>query len=142
MPQGTKSVSGQVFDTIPEGRDRLSRQDDTIAAWSLGRGGSIHFVPDDGDEAGQGITSFRMEGLNLRRSSDISKSLGTLISIDGASIVTLYNGPAIMNKALTLGSSGLFSSSQQNWIVRGILLASSNCCFLDYIVVYNSVLNS
>lgn len=64
-----------------------------------------------------------MEGLNLRRSSDISKSLGTLISIAGASIVTLYNGPAIMNKALTLGSSGLSSSSQQNWIVGGILLA-------------------
>lgn len=37
---------------MPEGRDRLSRHDDTIAAWRLGRGGSIPFVLDD--EEGQG----------------------------------------------------------------------------------------
>lgn len=67
----------------------------------------------------------RMEGLNLRRSSDISKSLGTLVSIAGASVVTLYKGPAIMNKAMTLGSSGLVFSSQENWILGGILLATA-----------------
>ncbi|KAK4402820.1 WAT1-related protein [Sesamum angolense] len=66
---------------------------------------------------------FRMEGLNLRRTSDLSKSLGTLVSIAGASIVTLYKGPAIMNKTLTLGSSALFSPSQQNWVLGGVLLA-------------------
>ncbi|KAL0357954.1 UNVERIFIED_CONTAM: WAT1-related protein [Sesamum calycinum] len=66
---------------------------------------------------------FRMEGLNLRRTSDLSKSLGTLVSIAGASIVTLYKGPAIMNKTLTLGSSVLFSPSQQNWVLGGVLLA-------------------
>ncbi|KAL0305046.1 UNVERIFIED_CONTAM: WAT1-related protein [Sesamum angustifolium] len=64
-----------------------------------------------------------MEGLNLRRTSDLSKSLGTLVSIVGASIVTLYKGPAIMNKTLTLGSSVLFSPSQQNWVLGGVLLA-------------------
>lgn len=66
---------------------------------------------------------FRMEGLNLRRTSDLSKSLGTLVSIAGASIVTLYKGPAIMNKTLTLGSSALFTPSQQNWVLGGMLLA-------------------
>ncbi|KAK4429861.1 WAT1-related protein [Sesamum alatum] len=66
---------------------------------------------------------FRMEGLNLRRTSDIYKSLGTLVSIAGASIVTLYKGPALMNETLTLGSSALFSPSQQNWVLGGILLA-------------------
>lgn len=68
---------------------------------------------------------FRMEGMNLRRSSDVSKSLGTLVSIAGASVVTFYRGPAIMNKAMTLGSSGLLFSSQQNWILGGILLATA-----------------
>ncbi|KAL8518975.1 hypothetical protein ACS0TY_010069 [Phlomoides rotata] len=83
---------------------------------------------------------FRMEGLNLRRSSDISKSLGTLISIAGASIVTLYNGPAIMNKALTLGSSGLFLSSQQNWIAGGILLATAAFSTAAWSIVQTSIL--
>lgn len=55
--------------------------------------------------------TFRMEGMNLRRSSDVSKSLGTLVSIAGASVVTFCRGPAIMNKAMTLGSSGLLFSS-------------------------------
>ncbi|KAL7091618.1 hypothetical protein ACP275_12G116900 [Erythranthe tilingii] len=66
---------------------------------------------------------FRMERLNLRKSSGISKSLGTIISILGASIVTLYKGPAIMNKALTLNSSAIISSPDQNWVLGGILLA-------------------
>lgn len=66
-----------------------------------------------------------MEGLNLRRSSDIAKVLGTLVSIAGATVVTLYNGPAIMNKPTTLSSSGLLFSSQENWILGGILLATA-----------------
>lgn len=60
-----------------------------------------------------------MEGLNLRRSSDVSKSVGTLASIAGASIVTFYKGPPIMNKAV------LLFSSQQNWILGAALLAAA-----------------
>ncbi|CAA0833698.1 WAT1-related protein [Striga hermonthica] len=64
---------------------------------------------------------FRMEKFSLRKSSCISMILGTIISIFGASIVTLYKGPAIVNKISTLSSS----SSQQNWVLGGILLASA-----------------
>lgn len=66
-----------------------------------------------------------MEELNLKRSSSIAKSLGTIISIVGASIVTLYKGPAILNKAITLNSSALLQLPEQNWVLGGILLATA-----------------
>ncbi|KAI3467494.1 hypothetical protein Pfo_024157 [Paulownia fortunei] len=83
---------------------------------------------------------FRMEGFNWRRSSDLSKSLGTLVSISGASIVTLYKGPAIINKALTLDSTALLSSSQQNWILGGILLAIAAFSTAAWSIVQTSIL--
>ncbi|KAK6139248.1 hypothetical protein DH2020_027003 [Rehmannia glutinosa] len=83
---------------------------------------------------------FRMEGFSLKRSSDLSKSLGTIISICGASIVTLYKGPAIINKALTLNSSELLSSSQQNWVLGGILLAIAAFSTASWSIVQTSIL--
>ncbi|KAG8366181.1 hypothetical protein BUALT_Bualt17G0049900 [Buddleja alternifolia] len=83
---------------------------------------------------------FRMEGLNLRKSSGISKSLGTLVSIAGASIVTLYKGPAIMNKTLNLSSSALVSPSHQNWILGGILLAIAAFSTAAWSIVQTSIL--
>lgn len=44
---------------MPEGRDRLSREDDIMGAW---RGGSIPFILEDGYEEGQGISPFRWRG--------------------------------------------------------------------------------
>ncbi|KAI3467493.1 hypothetical protein Pfo_024156 [Paulownia fortunei] len=67
---------------------------------------------------------FRMEELNWRRLSSISKAVGTVVSIVGAFIVTFYNGPAILNKPLNSGSPAqLYLSSQWNWILGGFLLA-------------------
>ncbi|PIN09880.1 Glucose-6-phosphate/phosphate and phosphoenolpyruvate/phosphate antiporter [Handroanthus impetiginosus] len=72
---------------------------------------------------------FRLEELNWRRLSSICKSVGTVVSIAGAFIVTFYNGPAILNKPLNSESHvQLNLSSQQNWILGGFLLAFS--CFL------------
>ncbi|GER54836.1 nodulin MtN21 /EamA-like transporter family protein [Striga asiatica] len=80
---------------------------------------------------------FRMEKFSLRKSSCISKLLGTIISIFGASIVTLYKGPAIINKILlTLNSS----SSQQNWVVGGILLASAAFSTASWSIVQTWIL--
>ncbi|PIN09882.1 Permease of the drug/metabolite transporter (DMT) superfamily [Handroanthus impetiginosus] len=83
---------------------------------------------------------FRMEGLNLKRLSDISKILGTLVSIVGASIVTLYKGPAIMKKALTLGSSQVLSPLQQNWVLGGILLTIAAFSTAAWSIVQTSIL--
>ncbi|KAL6562614.1 hypothetical protein OROGR_003621 [Orobanche gracilis] len=59
---------------------------------------------------------FGMEVVNFRRSSTLAKSLGTVVSISGALIVTFYKGPAILNTPLTSRSSTqLHLPPNQNW---------------------------
>ncbi|XP_047963358.1 WAT1-related protein At3g28050-like isoform X2 [Salvia hispanica] len=68
---------------------------------------------------------FRLEKVDFRRLSTMAKSLGTVVSISGAFVVTFYNGPAILNTPLTSGSlTHLSLSSTQNWVLGGFLLAS------------------
>ncbi|KAF6159881.1 hypothetical protein GIB67_032965 [Kingdonia uniflora] len=61
---------------------------------------------------------FRMERLNLRHSSSRAKSLGTVVSISGAFIVTLYKGPPVI-----IYSHHLIFLPQPNWVLGGTLLA-------------------
>ncbi|CAN8255466.1 unnamed protein product [Cochlearia groenlandica] len=65
---------------------------------------------------------FRMEKVSLRKESSIAKVLGTIMSIIGALVVTLYHGPMLM------------SSSHSDWVFGGCLLA------LQYILVSISYL--
>ncbi|XP_042053324.1 WAT1-related protein At3g28050-like isoform X2 [Salvia splendens] len=68
---------------------------------------------------------FRLEEVDFRRLSTVAKSLGTVVSISGAFVVTFYNGPAILNTPLTSSSlTHLALSSTQNWALGGFLLAS------------------
>ncbi|XP_022891530.1 WAT1-related protein At5g40240-like [Olea europaea var. sylvestris] len=83
---------------------------------------------------------FRMEGLNCKRSSDVAKSAGTVISIVGASVVTFYKGPAIINKLQTLHSPIPLLSSQQNWILGGILLAMAALSTASWCILQSSIL--
>ncbi|KAL2559685.1 WAT1-related protein [Forsythia ovata] len=83
---------------------------------------------------------FRMEGLNWRRSSDIAKSAGTVISIAGASVVTFYKGPAIINKLHTLNSPILHSSSQQNWVLGGLFLTVAALSTASWCILQSSIL--
>ncbi|KAL3512907.1 hypothetical protein ACH5RR_025624 [Cinchona calisaya] len=81
---------------------------------------------------------FRMEKLNLRSSTSQIKILGTLVSITGALIVTLYKGPPIGSFAVKSFSPS-FKSSQQfsmpfsyvlatrnNWLVGGLFFAAAS----------------
>ncbi|PIA40431.1 hypothetical protein AQUCO_02500258v1 [Aquilegia coerulea] len=72
---------------------------------------------------------FRLEILDMKRSSSQAKSLGTMVSISGAFIVTLYKGPPIIIiPSHSDVPSQLLLSSQSNWIIGGLLLAVT--CFL------------
>ncbi|XP_010450716.1 PREDICTED: WAT1-related protein At5g40210 isoform X1 [Camelina sativa] len=64
---------------------------------------------------------FRMEKISLKKKSSIAKVLGTIVSIIGALVVTLYHGPKLM-------------SSHSDWVIGGGLLA------LQYILVSVSYL--
>ncbi|KAF9666298.1 hypothetical protein SADUNF_Sadunf16G0215100 [Salix dunnii] len=74
---------------------------------------------------------FRMESVALGRTSSQAKLLGTILSIGGAFIVTLYKGPPLIissNSSITLHQH-LHSTKNTNWIVGGIFLTA------EYILV-------
>nr|GMD16997.1 WAT1-related protein At5g40240-like [Ipomoea batatas] len=64
----------------------------------------------------------RMETVNWRSSSSHAKTIGTLVSIAGAFVLTFYNGPPILNKPSSLPTL-LFLFTQQSWILGAFLLA-------------------
>ncbi|KAG2714485.1 hypothetical protein I3760_03G028900 [Carya illinoinensis] len=62
---------------------------------------------------------FRMEQLALRRSSTLAKVAGTVVSISGALVVVLYEGPTLITISSQLPSLSLpfiLGSSQTNWV--------------------------
>lgn len=74
---------------------------------------------------------FRMEKVAIKSLSSQAKVVGTIVSISGAFIVTLYIGPPII---IALRSSNslhqtLKSSSDQSWAIGGLLLTA------EYILV-------
>lgn len=84
---------------------------------------------------------FRLEKVNFRRLSTTAKSLGTVVSISGALIITFYNGPAILKKPLTSGSlTHLYLSSTQNWVLGGFLLASASLATASWCILQAFIL--
>ena len=86
----------------------------------------------------------RMESVALGRTSSQAKLLGTILSIGGAFIVTLYKGPPLIissNSSIKLHQH-LHSTKNSNWIVGGIFLTAEYILVpLWYILqVYNTVL--
>ncbi|MBA0872745.1 hypothetical protein Goshw_019750 [Gossypium schwendimanii] len=83
---------------------------------------------------------FRIEKLAWKRTSSQAKVIGTIISITGAFVVTLYKGPAIVIASTPSSSlqqhlnpsNRLFvglNSSNTNWVIGGIFLTA------EYILV-------
>ncbi|XP_021682041.2 WAT1-related protein At3g28050 [Hevea brasiliensis] len=73
---------------------------------------------------------FRMERVAMKRRSSQAKVLGTIISIAGAFVVTLYKGPPIIiasSPSISLDQS--LQSPHPNWILGGIFLTA------EYILV-------
>ncbi|KAJ1376043.1 Tetratricopeptide-like helical domain superfamily [Sesbania bispinosa] len=67
--------------------------------------------------------AFRMEQLDWNSSSSLAKSLGTVVSIDGAFILTLYKGHALLMGLSPENSSQQSVSSQNsNWILGELFL--------------------
>uniref|UniRef100_M0ZY75 Auxin-induced protein 5NG4 n=1 Tax=Solanum tuberosum TaxID=4113 RepID=M0ZY75_SOLTU len=74
--------------------------------------------------------TFRMEVINWKSWSSYAKVFGTFVLIGGAFVLTFYKGPPIINQHLT----STFSS-QQNWILGGVILAcESMSASLWYII--------
>ncbi|PQM32900.1 WAT1-related protein [Prunus yedoensis var. nudiflora] len=78
---------------------------------------------------------FRMESAALRSSSSQAKILGTIVSLAGAFVVTLYKGPPIVfanqSPSISLHQPLLNSTTptNSNWVLGGLLLTA------EYILV-------
>ncbi|KAL5552942.1 hypothetical protein UlMin_040343 [Ulmus minor] len=87
---------------------------------------------------------FRMEKLNLRKSSSQAKSVGTVVSIAGAFIMTFYQGPPVIKAAIyhlgfTKTKPFLFIS-QSHWILGGFLLAAESFAASLWFIIQASIL--
>jgi hypothetical protein len=90
--------------------------------------------------------SKRMEKLALRSSSTQAKIMGTIVSISGALVIVLYEGPKIIStssQTLSLSHHFPLGSSITNRVIGGLLLAVENLLFaMWYIVQVLSLVNS
>ncbi|XP_054795287.1 WAT1-related protein At3g28050-like isoform X3 [Prosopis cineraria] len=79
----------------------------------------------------------RMENLDLKLRSSQAKSIGTVVSITGALIVTLYKGLPITPEPLQEKPlmSWVLLSQKSNWLLGGFLLSISSFCLSLLIVV-------
>nr|GMC59386.1 WAT1-related protein At5g40240-like isoform X1 [Ipomoea batatas] len=72
---------------------------------------------------------FRMERLNLREITSQAKSLGTVVAITGAMVMTLYQGPTLFGSTDSESTQPNLESTQQsllsqnsNWVLGGSLI--------------------
>ncbi|KAD3641048.1 hypothetical protein R6Q59_003704 [Mikania micrantha] len=72
---------------------------------------------------------FRMETLTFSKKSSRAKLLGTIVSVTGAFVVTLYRGPKLIWASSSTSTSVSLTSSQSNWALGGLFLTS------EYILV-------
>ncbi|XP_015971575.1 WAT1-related protein At4g15540 isoform X1 [Arachis duranensis] len=68
---------------------------------------------------------FRMEKATLKSSSTQAKIIGSIVSIIGALVVTLYKGPIVLSASASSSSLLSSSSSQGDWVLGAFLLAAS-----------------
>lgn len=77
-----------------------------------------------------------MEKLDFRLRSSLAKSIGTMVSIAGALMVTLYKGLPIAFAASPHNlHHELHASVQSNWLIGVLLLAAACFCFALLLIV-------
>ncbi|KAJ7944220.1 WAT1-related protein [Quillaja saponaria] len=86
----------------------------------------------------------RFEQVHFARKDGIAKVLGTLASVAGASVITLYKGPTIYSSNLALHQMQLVYSlgdaTGKNWTLGCIYLIGHCLCWAAWIVSQASVL--
>uniref|UniRef100_A0A7N0UB57 WAT1-related protein n=1 Tax=Kalanchoe fedtschenkoi TaxID=63787 RepID=A0A7N0UB57_KALFE len=84
---------------------------------------------------------FSMERLDTRSSYTLAKSVGTIVSIIGAFVVTLYKGPPILGSHSPSNLSGEFLVTQQsNWVLGGCLLVVDCIMAASWLILQASIL--
>ena len=79
----------------------------------------------------------RMEKLELKSSKSQIKILGTLVSISGALVMTLYKGPLILSppaQPQSQPSPSAMLTTPNNWIIGGLFVATAALCLSANII--------
>ena len=76
-----------------------------------------------------------MERLDWKSYSSIAKSLGTVVSIAGAFVATLYKGPTLLTTELSPANSSKLFSQESNFMLGGLFLAADCVMASAYIIV-------
>ncbi|GMI98179.1 Usually multiple acids move in and out Transporters 41 [Hibiscus trionum] len=92
---------------------------------------------------------FRMEKVVWNSSSSKAKVMGTIISITGAFVVTLYKGPAIfkaskpsmsLHQPLNLPRTDLVSGANLNWVIGGAFLTAQYILIPLWLIVLTQIM--
>ncbi|KAL8150209.1 hypothetical protein V2J09_020017 [Rumex salicifolius] len=84
---------------------------------------------------------FRMERVYWRSPMFLAKTVGTLVSVAGALIVTLYQGPPILNSPSPIVSLHYNLLTQQTkWIIGGLLLIADCVMASSWLILQAYVL--
>lgn len=83
---------------------------------------------------------FRMEKVGYTTST-AAKSAGTVVSIAGAFILTLYRGPQILKTSMSKSHFQYLHTNQTNWVIGGLLLTVDCVASSAYIIVQAIILN-
>ncbi|XP_028757571.1 WAT1-related protein At4g08300-like [Neltuma alba] len=87
---------------------------------------------------------FRLEKLNLRKIPSIAKVVGTVITVSGAMVMTLYKGSELhITKGSAASShqeSSTTSPSQQHWVLGTLMLIASCGGWASFFIVQSFTL--
>lgn len=83
---------------------------------------------------------FRMEEVHCRSSSTLAKSIGTLVSIAGALIVTLYNGPPLLKNPVHPNISQRILMVQETNLITGGVLLIIDCLASSAFIIAQALL--
>lgn len=70
-----------------------------------------------------------MEKFNCRSSTTLTKSIGTVVSIAGAIVATLYKGPSLLGN-----STHLLTAASSAWLVGALLLTLDSAAAALFII--------
>lgn len=65
---------------------------------------------------------FRLERANLKSSGTQAKLVGTMVSVIGAFVVTLYQGPQLLKRPSASSLSQIMTTPPEAWVIGGLLL--------------------
>ncbi|KAL5762003.1 hypothetical protein ACOSP7_018267 [Xanthoceras sorbifolium] len=83
---------------------------------------------------------FRMEKLDWKNASSLAKSMGTIVLITGALIMTYYKGPPLLMTPSSHKPALQLFLGKSNWVIGGLLLAI-DCIFGSaWLIVQASIL--